>query len=172
MMTKIAMVIANNWFQDLEFGNPFQCFQDAGFETEIFSGKGGMCRGVFGKEIKETKNLKELHGADFDGVVFVGGGGAYEQYAGDEEYFRCAREAKILWAICIAPSLIAESWLFKGKKITGRDDGQGTEIEIMQKNGAIFIDEEVVQDGEIITANGPQASLLLGKKIVEQFLEK
>lgn len=163
------MVIANHGFQDLEFGNPFQCFQEAGFEVEIFSGKGGDCIGAFGKEVKETKNLNELNGVDFDGVIFVGWWWAYEQYAGNEEYFRCAREAKMIGAICVAPSLIAESWLFQGKKITGRDDGQGTEIEIMQKNGAIFIDEEVVQDGNIITANGPQASLLFGKEIVEYF---
>lgn len=168
-MTKIAIVIANHGFQDLEFWNPFYCFQKAGFEVEIFSGKGWDCIGAFGKEVKNTKNLKELHGADFDGVVFVGWGWAYEQYTGNEEYFRCAREAKMIGAICIAPSLIAESGLFRGKKITGRDDGQGTEIDIIQRNGAIFIDEEVVKDGNVITANGPQVSLLFGEKIVAYF---
>jgi putative intracellular protease/amidase len=55
--------------------------------------------------------------------------------------------------------------------VTGRDDGKGTEIAILEESWAKFIGQEVVRDGNIITANGPQASVAFGWKIIEALEE-
>jgi hypothetical protein len=43
LMKKLLMVVANRDFQDLEFGNPYQIFQQQGYEIDIASGTGGSC---------------------------------------------------------------------------------------------------------------------------------
>jgi putative intracellular protease/amidase len=97
----------------------------------------------------------------------VGGGGAYDEYLNNERYVELGRQSKLLCAICIAPTLLIPSERLKGKEVTGRDDGKGTEIRLLEANGAKFIGGDVVCDEDVITANGPQASLAFGWKIVE-----
>ena len=48
--------------------------------------------------------------------------------------------------------------------IVNEDGEQST---VLEENGATFVDEQVVVDGKIITANGPEAAEAFGKKIVE-----
>ncbi|MDR3168467.1 MAG: DJ-1/PfpI family protein [Candidatus Peribacteria bacterium] len=71
----------------------------------------------------------------------------------DEKYIELGKQAKLLCAICIAPTLLAPSGRFVGKELTGRDDGKGTEISFLEANGAKFVGGDVVSDGDIITAN-------------------
>lgn len=166
-MKKILMIVANHDFQDLEFGNPYQLFQQQGYEIDIASWTGGECFWVFGRKIENSLKFDEVAPKDYDALVFIGGGGAYEEYLDDERYLELGRQAKLLCAICIAPTLLAPTGRFIGKEVTGRDDGTETEIKFLQESWAKFIDQEVVRDGNIITANGPQASVAFGWKVVE-----
>ena len=75
------------------------------------------------KSIDETKAFSEVSAEDYDIVVFVGGGGAYDQYYKNSDYLELAKKAKSIAAICIAPTLLSDSGLFIGKQVTGRDDG-------------------------------------------------
>jgi protease I len=109
---------------------------------------------------------------DYDALVFVGGGGAYKEYLNNEQYLELGRQAKLLCAICIAPTLLAPSGRLQGKEVTGRDDGKGTEIRFLEANGAKFFGQPVVRDGDVITANGPEASVAFGWKIVEALEEQ
>ena len=73
---------------------------------------------------------------------------------------------KLICAICAAPSILGHKGLLKGKKATcfpGFED----ELE-----GAVFVDEGVVQDGNIITAKGAGVAIEFGLKIAEQFAGK
>jgi protease I len=90
---------------------------------------------------------------DYDALVFVGGGGAYQEYLESEKYLELGRQAKLLGAICIAPTLLAPNGRLKGKEVTGRDDGNGTEIRFLEANGAKFVGGDVVRDDDVITAN-------------------
>jgi protease I len=45
-------------------------------------------------------------------------------------------------------------------------------VRILKENGAIYEDKDVVQDGKIITANGPGAAEEFGQKLVEILTEK
>ncbi|MDR0651573.1 MAG: DJ-1/PfpI family protein [Candidatus Peribacteria bacterium] len=122
---------------------------------------------MFGTHLPTSLSFDEVKAEHYDALVFVGGGGAYEEYVHDERYITLGRQAKLLCAICIAPTLLAPSGRLKGKEVTGRDDGNGTEIKYLEAHGAKFIGGEVVRDEEVITANGPQASVAFGWKIIE-----
>ena len=171
-MKHILMIIANKGFQDLEFWNPYHLFLDKWYHIDIASGKGGECFWVFWTHIEHSLSFEEVEVKKYDALVFVWGGGTYEEYNNDPQYLALAKQAEnILAAICIAPSILSKSWLFKGKEITGRDDGEGTEISIMKQNGAIFIPQDVVRDNNIITACWPEASVAFGHTIIEALEE-
>ena len=98
-----------------------------------------------------------MNPADYVAVVFVGGEGIYSQELNrDPDYQKIAKSAsskgKVVAAICLGPWILADAGLLKGKKATA------SETDHIKSRGAIVSDDAVVQDGMIITANGPSAS--------------
>ena len=79
-MKKVLFIFANVGFQDHEFSVPYEAVKNAGYEIEIASGWGGKCRGVFMKSIEDSKKIIEVDPSRYDLLIFVGGGGAYDQY--------------------------------------------------------------------------------------------
>jgi len=167
MSNGVLFVIANNNFQDTEFSVPYEMVIAEGYEAIVASGKKGLCRGVFGKEVTSDYSLSEVVGDEFDLVIFIGGGGALEQYLGDTQYLSIAKNAKNIGAICIAPMIISDAGILKDKRFTCWDDGSRTQINYIIKNGGTYVGGSVVVDGNIVTANGPDAAEEFGMKIIE-----
>lgn len=166
-MAKILFVVANVGFQDEEFSIPFELLSSQGHFCDVVSWKGEKCRGAFFKTIEKSLKFEDVQVSDYAIVVFVGWGGAYEEYFQNACYLDLARQAKAIAAICIAPTLLSDSGLLQGKHVTGWDNGFWTQIAYLEYNGAIFKDEEVVQDGNLITANGPAAATKFAWAIVD-----
>ena len=166
---KILFIIAQEGFQDYEFGKPKDILEAAGYEIVVGSKEIGKCVGAFGLEVEATVSIGEVNVSDYEGVVFVGGPGAYK-YQQDVQAHLTAQEAvnrgKVLGAICIAPTILSFAGVLEGKKATVWNE-DGKQKEILEKNGAEFVDELVVVDGKIVTANGPPAAEEFGKKLVE-----
>ncbi len=160
------MVVANSWFQDTEFSVPYQHLREYGAQITIAAGEKGECYGVFGKKIQADLALGLADAKDYDMVVFVGGGGAYSQYFQDENYLKLAKEAKKIWAICIAPMIISDAGVLLGKRFTCRDQNN-LQINYITKNGGVYCDENVVVHGNIITANGPSSAEHFAIKVVD-----
>lgn len=172
-MKNIAMIIANKGFQDEEFINPYELFLHKKYQVDIYSGQGWECFGVFGTYISDSLNFTEIDSKKYDAIIFIGWGWAYKEYNNNEDYLNLVNKTQhILAAICIAPSILSESWIFQGKEITWRDDGIWTEINRMKKYGAIYIPQDIVRDENIITASGPQAAMAFGHTIIEALEEK
>ena len=118
------------------------------------------------QRVKPDVLIGKVKVEDYDAVIFVGGVGAKE-YFESEAAHKLAREAdekeKIVAAICIAPSILANAGILKGKKATAYP----SEKTNLEAKGAVFVDENVVVDGRIITANGPGAAAEFGEAIVE-----
>ena len=74
-------------------------------------------------------------------------------------------------AICIAPSLLSDAGIYQKRQVTGRDDGFGTQIAYLQKNWATFVDQPVVRDANLITANGPEAAEEFAQEILKFLAE-
>ena len=99
-------------------------------------------------------------------LIFVGGAGA-EQYFEDRTAINLAKEAaeknKIYGAICIAPVILANAGLLNHKKATVFQ----SEILQIKKRGAHYTNENVVVDGHLVTANGPEAATEFGEAILK-----
>jgi len=172
-MTKVLFIIAQQDYQDHEYGALKKILEDAGIETITASKQTGICHGAFGDSVEATIAISEINVDDYDAIIFVGGAGAVN-YQHDVQAHLTAQETinrgKLLGAICIAPTILAYAGVLEGKKATVWNQ-DGEQAEILVKNGAEFVDELVVVDGKIVTANGPPAAEAFGKKILEMLKE-
>lgn len=99
-------------------------------------------------------------------VVFIGGWWAFTQYFHNEDYLKIAKDAKKIWAICIASMILSESGIFNGKNVTGWDQN-GVQKNFIKENGGFWVDKDVVVSGNIVTANGPEAAREFAEKCLE-----
>jgi len=171
---KIAMIIAFKGFRDEEYFVPREIFEKAGMEVKTVSTEQGIAIGAGGGDTKVDLTIDDLNVEDFDAIIFVGGPGAYK-YIDLETAHRIAREAteknRLLAAICIAPAILAKAGVLNQKEATVWSSVlDKSAVKILKENGAIYKDQPVVQDGKIITANGPDAAKEFGQKIVETLL--
>lgn len=70
---------------------------------------------------------------------------------------------KLTAAICVAPAILAKAGVLSGKKATSWSGA----VDDLKNGGAIYVNEQVVRDGQLITADGPSAAASFAKKIIE-----
>lgn len=167
---KALFVIAPSDFRDEELFHTKEVLFREGIESEIASRQPGEIKGVLGGIAKATIALDSANAADYSAIVFVGGSGA-SVYFDDSTAQNLAREAlssgKIVAAICIAPSILANAGLLKGKRATCFRSQE----ENLRQKGAEFTGKPVERDGSIITASGPEAAYKFGKEIAKALKE-
>ena len=171
MEKKILMVVAFKDFKDEEYFVTKEVLEKAGYLIETASSQKGMALGTEGGEAVITLLPNEVNPQNYEGIVFVGGSGM-EKELDNQEFQKLAQEFvktdKIVAAICIAPALLAKAGVLANKTATVWSSPlDKSAVQILKNNGAIYEDQSVVQDGKIITANGPSAAQEFGEKIVE-----
>ncbi len=163
-MAKIVLIIAPERFRDEELLVTKTELESAGHATVIASKVLGTCPGSRGGFAVAGLTLGEIRAQDYDAVVFVGGGGS-KVYFADEQALRIAREmheaGKLVAAICLAPVILANAGILKGKKATVA----GTEAGTIESKGAKYTGPGVTVDGNIVTGNAPKSSKLFGQAI-------
>lgn len=168
MPKKILLVIASDGFQPIEYYGAKAALERAGQKIITASDGAGEALAAYdGTPAKIDINIFDAKAADFDGVFLIGGPGAMEHLDNDIVY-KLVREAEAggkLWgAVCVAPRILANAGLLKGKKVTGWD-GDDMLDKIFTGAGAEYIKEPVVADGRLITATGPKVAEDWGGKI-------
>jgi len=165
---KALFIVAQQGYQDLEYGVPKQILEQAGIETVTAAKVKGVASGKVHSTMA-TLALGEVRVEDYEVIIFVGGPGAV-RYQQDKEAHRIALQTVekgiLLGAICIAPTILAYAGVLKNKQATVWNE-DGEEAPLFKKMGITFTGKAVTQDGKIITANGPGAARDFGKKIVE-----
>jgi protease I len=156
-MKKFVFVVAPKVFRDEEYIEPKMILEQAGIEVTTASTVIGELLGKIKIKAQSQILVKDISVKDFDGIFFVGGGGA-SVYFEDEVAHNIAKkfydEGKIVSAICIAPVILAKAGLLNNKKATVFPDG----ADVLMQNGAIYTAKSVEVDGQIVTGNGPQAA--------------
>lgn len=170
-MKIVAVIIAFKDFQDKEYFGTREVLEEAGVKIITFSTERGLAIGSYGGEVRVDGILSEISVGEFDGIIFIGGQGALK-FLDNEISYRIIREVKevgkILGAICISPVILAKAGVLNGKKATVWSSPLDKKpIKILQENGTEYLDEDVVIDGKIITANGPQAVKEFAEKIID-----
>jgi protease I len=169
-MKKIALLV-EDYYQVLEVWYPYYRLKEAGYNV-LFVGPGtkGEYKSKEGYPVKEEMTMKQVSSKDFDGVV-VPGGFAPDMMRRYPEMTRFVKEIfdqkKLVAAICHAGWLLVSAQVLKGKKATCTSAIKDDVINA----GAIYSDEEVVVDGNLITSRKPDDMPAFCREIVG-FLSK
>jgi protease I len=164
---QVVMIIAPENFRDEELTHTRDEIEGAGGKVTVASETTNTATGMFGAISKPDITIDQVNVDDYDAIVFVGGSGS-EVYFDNTTVHKIAQDAHskniLLTAICIAPSILANANLLKGKRATVWAGDKY--VNILRAKGASYTGESVTQDGRIITANGPDAARQFGKTIV------
>ncbi len=165
-MKKVALFIAFKGFRDEEYSEPKRIIEKNGFKVDTISTSKGKAIGKIKITADVDKTIDEINPDDYEILALVGGPGALAELDNEKVrkifsdfYFK----SKPIAAICISPVILAHAGLLKGKKATVWPDGKDELI----KNGAIYTENSIEIDSNIITANGPLAAKEYGEAIVK-----
>jgi protease I len=163
---RAVLIVASQNFQDEELFATKRVLDGAGVETTIASTRLGAIRGMLGGTAEAQLLINQVRVDDYDAIVFIGGSGAVE-YFGNPIAVGIAREAarrmKVLAAICIAPSVLADAGVLTGVRATSFL----SERERLVRAGAIYTGAPVERDRFIITGSGPLAAAPFGQAILD-----
>jgi protease I len=165
---KHIAILAEDDFEDSELTEPLRAIKDAG--ARVFIVGSGSKKVYKGKrslaEVKVDTTADKVEASQFDAIIIPGG------YAPDKmrlhqpmiDLVRKAHtEGKIIAAVCHGPQLLISADIVRGRRVTSWPS-----VAIDLKNaGAIWVDEPMVRDGNIITARKPSDLPKFNKAIIE-----
>lgn len=163
---KRIAILAEDNYQELEVWYPLLRLREAGAQvTVVGREKGKVHTSKLGYEVTADIAAGEARPQDYDAIIIPGG------YAPDLMRRNPAmvglvrdayRQGKIVAAICHAGWMLASADIIKGKRLTSfhsiKDD--------MVNAGAIWVDEPVVRDGNLITSRVPQDLTFFCREII------
>lgn len=153
-MARVAFIV-DELFEDAEFRDPYERCKEAGHEPVVVGRAAGrQLTGKKGMTITTDTGSAEVRVDDFDALV-IPGGFSPDKVRTDRnlvELTRAMDEAgKPVAAICHAGWVLAEADVLHGRTVTSYHS-----IRTDLKNaGATWVDEEVVEDGNLITSRNP-----------------
>jgi SagB-type dehydrogenase family enzyme len=164
---RAAFIIASENFQDGELFVTQRALEAAGVQTVIASTRLGPVRGMQGgiAEAKVLVNLLRVD--DFDAIIFIGGSGAAAEYFSNPVALNIARQAavkrKVLAAISVAPTILANAGVLTGVRATSFLSEQATLVQA----GALYTGTPVERDRFIITASSSMAAARFSQAILD-----
>lgn len=165
---RVLFIIAQQGFQDIEFGVPYQILMDSGASCDVASIETGKAVGKYGREFNVELAVKDAIIEQYDALILIGGPGAPELKDHQEvlDIVKKAKELdKIIASICIAGTILAAADVIQGKRATVWNK-DGKQDKVMEAAGATYVPHPVVVDGRLITADGPKAAEEFGKVIL------
>jgi len=167
---KILLIVSQKDYQPKEYADTRSELEAAGYSVDVASITTDTATAADGSTLAPDLAVKDANIDDYKAVALIGGPGALS-LGGHAEVLDLIKNTKdsgkIIAAICISPITLAKAGILSGKKATVWTDAEKTQAAELEQAGAEFVDEAVVQDGNIITANGPPAAKAFGKKIAE-----
>lgn len=168
---KKVAILATNGFEESELIDPKKNLENAGAKVEVLSIKAGEIKGWnhtdWGKSVKAERAVKEAKLADYDALVLPGGQMNPDVLRTDADAVKFVKQfvegGKPVAAICHGPWTLIEAGVVKGRTITSWPS-----LKTDLKNaGADWVNEEVVQDGNIITSRKPDDIPAFSRTLIE-----
>jgi protease I len=150
---RVAMVLAKN-FEDVEATDPKQYLEGLGARVTVVGIERGSIEGKKGATIQADATFADVSPDEF-ALLVIPGGGSPENLRIDDAAVdftrRFVESGKPVAAICHGAQLLISAKVLNGRTITGvnkiRDD--------IVNAGARYVDEPLVEDGNLITSRVP-----------------
>jgi protease I len=172
---KVLLIVAPHNFRDEEYFETKKVLEENNIVVKTASKDVDVATGKLGEEIDVDLDVIDVNVDEFDGFVFIGGQGAYD-YIEDEDVLDLVKEiaedeSKVLAAICIAPMILFAAGVLTGKQVTVWN-GDNKQSRLMINAGVDYVDNyDVIDDENIVTANGYEVSREFGEAIVNKLEE-
>lgn len=155
----IIMVIAQQGFRDEELLEPKEVFEREGYSVVVVAPQKGVCKGMLGHVVEVTESLDSVSLDKASAFIVVGGANSpslMEYPKLGELLAQVLEKDMVLGAICLAPMVVASFDAIDGIHATvyPTDDS----LAMLKAHGVKYIDDAVVTDGRVVTANGPPAA--------------
>jgi protease I len=165
---KRVAILAEQDFEDVELTEPLKAMKEAGAQIFIVgSGSQTSYQGKRGKAtIKVDIDADKVRAEDFD-VIIIPGGYAPDKMRLHQPMIDLVKKAhdlgKVIAAICHGPQLLISADIVRGRRLTSWPS-----VAIDLKNaGAIWVDEPLVKDRNIITARRPSDLPVFNSAIIQ-----
>jgi protease I len=149
------LILAENDYEDLELWYPKLRLIEAGAQVTVAGPSEKVYQSKHGYPAPTDGNVRDMRPEDFDGVV-IPGGWAPDRLRRYDEVLQFVREidrqGKAIAAICHAGWVLVSADVVRGRRLTSvpaiKDD--------LKNAGAQWVDEPVVVDGRLVTAQVPK----------------
>ena len=165
---KRIAILAEQDFEDVELMEPLKAMKNAGAQIFIVgSGSQTSYQGKRGKvTIKVDIDADKVRADDFDAII-IPGGYAPDKMRLHQSMIDLVRKAhdlgRVIAAVCHGPQLLISAGIVSGRRLTSWPS-----VAIDLKNaGAIWVDEPLVKDGNIITSRRPSDLPLFNRAIIQ-----
>lgn len=167
IMKKVAILLADG-FEEIEALTPKDVLNRAGYECDLISIKNDCTvTGANGITVMANKILKNEDNLEEYAMIVLPGGMPGAKYLSEDEHVLSIIKLfdikqKYIAAICASPAMVlSKAGIVEGRMVTSYP---GMENYL---TNAIYIDNTVVQDKNIITSRGPATALEFAYKIVD-----
>ncbi len=151
---KRVALLVENLYEDLEFWYPYYRLKEEGAEVKVVGTGRPVYSSKHGLEARADLDAEAARAEDFDAVV-IPGGYAPDHMRRHPVMIKFVRQiydqGKIVAAICHAGWMLVSAGILRGKTVTGffsiKDD--------LVNAGGVYVDQEVVRDGNLITSRTP-----------------
>lgn len=152
---KRVVIFVEKLFEDVELTYPYYRLKEAGAEVTLVGPEANKSyASKHGYEVQSDQAADNVSVDDFDALV-IPGGYSPDHMRRSPAMVRLVAEAmeqgKTVASICHGPWMLCSADVLKGRRATSfesiKDD--------MKHAGADWVDEEVVEDGNLITSRSP-----------------
>jgi protease I len=165
-MQKTLLTFVDDMYEDLELWYPKLRCEETGYAMRLAATEIKTYMGKHGYPAKSDLLLKNAHSADFCGLV-IPGGFMPDKLRRDPKVLSLTREffeqSKLVAFICHGGWIPVSAKILNGKRATGslgiKDD--------LENAGAIWVNEPVVVDGNLISSRTPLDLAPFGQAMVE-----
>ncbi|MFT5709744.1 MAG: 4-methyl-5(b-hydroxyethyl)-thiazole monophosphate biosynthesis [Halioglobus sp.] len=133
---------------------------------------------TFGLQLQPNYLLEDIDLNEFDALAIPGGfepNGFYndalsEPFLDVIRHFATAK--KVIASVCVSAIALGEAGVLKGKKATTYHQPGGRRKQQLIQSGALFVDQAVVIDDNLITSTGPGTAVEVALTLLEKLSSK
>jgi len=133
---------------------------------------------TFGLQLQPNYLLADVNLDDFDALAIPGGfepSGFYDDALSEpflEVIRHFSKAKKVIASVCVSAIALGEAGVLKGKKATTYHQIGGKRKQQLTQSGAVFIDQAVVVDDNLITSTGPGTAIEVALTLLEKLSSK